>query len=92
MFRPFRAAVFLFPYPGRCPGLSCLRLSASTSEFGLSGIFGRRMGNGLLPGFPSRFDCPHSFAKVPLLFEDVMKSVEQGNWIGAFQTAKPRID
>ena len=22
--------------PGRCPGLSCVRLSASTSEFGLS--------------------------------------------------------
>ncbi len=35
MFRPFRAAMFLFRYPGRCPGLTCVRLSASIVEIGL---------------------------------------------------------
>ena len=38
MFRPFRAAILSLDYPGRCPGLSCLRLSASTSESGLNGL------------------------------------------------------
>ena len=42
MFRPFRAAMLQHRNPGRCLGLSCARLSASSSEFGLKTAGKRR--------------------------------------------------